>query len=264
MAHRAPHISSRPLPPFGYWEYYRELDFLNPTSAEILLKVGRACGISHSTRILDVGSGKGSLAILWAREFGCRVIGVDALPQMVREARRRSAKEHLSDRLVFRQLDALDIDQQLRERFDVVACLGSMFIWGYKEGLQRLLRLVASGGALAYGDIIYTAKPVDSAFLRQAGYEPEEFATEDELHGILSVLGWGIQSMWVSGDREWQHYLQGTGKALDWYNHLHPGIVNPFVEAEREWANSLKNTNRKWVRFIHAVVREKEVIDEHS
>jgi len=210
MARRKSIPSQRPLPPFGYWEYYHELDFLNPTSSEILLDIGRTCGLDRSSRVLDVGSGKGTVAILWAQEFDCRVVGVDNLPRMVLEARRRAAECEVNDQVMFRTMDGSDIDSAFRQPFDVVCCFGSLFIWGMEEGLQRLVRLVTPGGVLAFSDLVFAKQPVDPQFLRRAGYSPNEFPTLDQLHQILDVIGWEIVQIWDAGDDEWQYYLEGT------------------------------------------------------
>jgi len=247
----------RPLPPFGYWEYYQELEFLNPTSPETLLKIGHACRLNKSSCVLDVGSGKGTVAILWAQEFGCHVIGVDNLPRMIVEARRRVAQAGLSDRIVFRNLDATDIDAQITDSSDLVCSFGSLFIWGFRQGLQRLINLVAPGGFLAVSDLFFLSQNIDPEFLRRAGYTQDEYPTLAELQECLNILNWEIVKTWEASPKEWQHYLDGTTRALNWYNDLHPGIMNPFVESEKEWAACIKEAGDKWIRFVHAVARER-------
>jgi cyclopropane fatty-acyl-phospholipid synthase-like methyltransferase len=257
MAQHKPTITTKSLPPFGYWEYYQELDILNPTSPETLLDIARTCQVNASSRILDVGSGKGTIALLWAKEFGCRVIGVDNLPRMILESRKKATELGLNDRVMFRIMDAGDIDTQFRESFDVVSCFGSMFIWGFQQGLQRLNRLISPGGSLVFSDAFFTDNNVDENFLKRTGYRKDEYPTISQMQEFLNIMGWEIIQTWVANDREWQHYLNGTSKALNWYNKLHPGIVNPFVESEKEWAACLKETNRKWIQFIHVVAKER-------
>ncbi len=247
--------TSPSLHTFGYWEYYRELEYLNPTSPEILLQVGRDLGLNSNSRVLDVGSGKGTVAILWAQHFGCRVLGVDNLPEMIDESQRRAAESAVADLVEFHSLNAAIIDRNITEHFDVVSCMGAMFIWGFRVGLQRLVRLVAPGGSLVYADIVYTEYPVDPDFLGRSGYLQDEFPTLPQLQEYLHILGWEINEIREAGEEEWRRYLEGTRKALKWYNNLHPFNDNPFVKAEEEWTRSLEETNRKWIRFIHAVIK---------
>jgi cyclopropane fatty-acyl-phospholipid synthase-like methyltransferase len=257
MSQRNDVSAPQPLPPFGYWEYYQELDYLNPTSPETLLDIGRTCGLNSSSRVLDVGSGKGTVAILWAKEFGCRIVGVDDLPRMVIESRRRAAEAGLQDLTVFRDMDASDIDTQFREPFDLVCSFGSMFIWGYQEGLQRLTRLVSPGGCLAFSDLFFSDQKIDPDFLRRAGYISDEYPTILQMRDHLNMLGWETVKTWEATASEWRYYLDGTTRALTWYNSLHPGIINPFVESEKEWVECIRETGNKWVRFIHIVAKER-------
>jgi cyclopropane fatty-acyl-phospholipid synthase-like methyltransferase len=260
MSERKDIPTPKPLPPFGYWEYYQELDYLNPTSPETLLNIGKTCGLNSSSRVLDVGSGKGTVAILWAQEFGCPVVGVDDLPRMVIESRRRAAEAGLQDRIVFRNMDASDIDTQFREPFDLVCSFGSMFIWGYQEGLQRLIHLITPGGYLVFSDLVFTDRNIDPEFLRRAGYTRDEYPTMLELHDHLNILGWEAIKTWEATPKEWQYYLDGTTRALKWYNNLHPGIINPFVESEKEWVACIRETGDKWVRFVHVVAKERRQV----
>ena len=58
-------------------------------------EMARACGVREGVLVLDVGAGRGTTACHLARTYGCKVVGVDASPDMIdaaREKARRSAK----------------------------------------------------------------------------------------------------------------------------------------------------------------------------
>ena len=110
-------------------------------------------------RVLDVGTGAGFLAILFARQ-GCEVTAIDSCPQMLQEAESLSRNEAL--RLDFRQMDA-DSLQFADETFDCVVARNVMWTLvapcaAYREWWRVLRR----GGVLInfdadYGAVDFTA-----------------------------------------------------------------------------------------------------------
>jgi SAM-dependent methyltransferase len=95
-------------------------------------------------RVLDVGSGTGSLAVLLA-ERGYEVVGVELAPRMVDRAVRK-ARDHAVD-VDFRVGDAAD--PLVEGVFDVV--LGRHILWALPDpplALERWLRLLVPAGRL--------------------------------------------------------------------------------------------------------------------
>ena len=102
--------------------------------------------------MLDVGSGQGGPACFLAREFGCRVLGVDlsSIGHIAAEAR---ARQHgLCDRVKFRRGDIHAVDLP-EGGFDVVLSLDA---WCHVPRRAALLRrcaqLLRPGGRLAFYD----------------------------------------------------------------------------------------------------------------
>jgi SAM-dependent methyltransferase len=95
-------------------------------------------------RVLDVGSGTGSLSVLLA-ERGYDVIGVDLAPRMVARAIRKAQEHEVT--VEFRVGDAAD--PPVEGPFDVV--LGRHVLWALPDpaaALERWLRLLSPTGAL--------------------------------------------------------------------------------------------------------------------
>jgi 2-polyprenyl-3-methyl-5-hydroxy-6-metoxy-1,4-benzoquinol methylase len=91
-------------------------DLLASTQAKVLANlVGRI----HDRSILDVGTGTGRAALLFARG-GAHVTAVDASEEMLRVARKRAADERLSVKFLIGDVHALDFPDR---SFDVVVCL---------------------------------------------------------------------------------------------------------------------------------------------
>jgi 2-polyprenyl-3-methyl-5-hydroxy-6-metoxy-1,4-benzoquinol methylase len=80
--------------------------------------------VNNNSRILDLGCGKGSISVSLAREFACQVLGIDAMPEFIEEARYRADKYHQTHLCTFEEGD---IRKRISEfkNFDLVI-LGSI------------------------------------------------------------------------------------------------------------------------------------------
>lgn len=56
-------------------------------------ELARLCQIGPGQYVLDVGCGVGATPAYLARQYGCRVVGVDISPAMIERARERAARE---------------------------------------------------------------------------------------------------------------------------------------------------------------------------
>jgi MPBQ/MSBQ methyltransferase len=70
------------------------------------LELARAANVDATKHILDVGSGVGGTSRCLAREFGCRVTGIDLTDEYCRAAAMLSARLALSELVDYRQGDA--------------------------------------------------------------------------------------------------------------------------------------------------------------
>jgi ubiquinone/menaquinone biosynthesis C-methylase UbiE len=67
--------------------------------------------ISTEDKLLDIGTGSGLVAIKFAKLGNCKqAIGIDQSQEMLAEARAKAVVEQLGDRVVFRAMDAENLD----------------------------------------------------------------------------------------------------------------------------------------------------------
>ncbi len=110
--------------------------------AELLCE---AVDLRSSQRVLDVATGNGNAALAAARRF-CDVTGVDYVPTLLEEGRRRAEAEGL--RVNFREGDAENIPFP-DASFDVVlSTLGVMFAPDQEKVVSELLRVCRPGGKI--------------------------------------------------------------------------------------------------------------------
>src|ERR1700722_12974804 len=72
-------------------------DSFHPGGQRLTALLGGQLGLTSAARVLDVASGKGESAIFLARQFGCRIVGVDFGSQNVVEANSRATAAQIAD-----------------------------------------------------------------------------------------------------------------------------------------------------------------------
>jgi len=118
------------------------------------LELARAVGLDSTKHVLDVGCGVGGTSRCLAKEFGCRVTGIDLTDEYCRAAEMLSAKIGLTHLVDYRQGDAtnLPFDDQA---FDVVWTEHAAMNISDKPGLYKEMhRVLKPGGTLAIYDVL--------------------------------------------------------------------------------------------------------------
>lgn len=118
------------------------------------LELARAAGLDASKYVLDVGSGVGGTSRCLAREFGCRVSGIDLTDEYCHAAAMLSAKVGLAELVDYHQGDAtqLPFDDGI---FDVVWTEHvAMNIRDKPRLYDEMHRVLKPGGTLAIYDVL--------------------------------------------------------------------------------------------------------------
>ncbi len=111
--------------------------------------------VDPGDRVLEIGCGTGTLAVLMARR-GAKVTGIDAAPLMLAEAQRKVVVEGLEDHVNLTQMDASVLtDHFVRGSFDVIV---STLVFSElseperRHVLDECRELLAPGGRLIIAD----------------------------------------------------------------------------------------------------------------
>ncbi|MGA8248778.1 MAG: methyltransferase domain-containing protein [Nocardioides sp.] len=128
-------------------------DSYHPGGLSLTRQLFDRVGLTAGQRLVDVASGRGTSALLAAREYGARVDGVDLSAANVALATGAAASADLADRAVFHVGDAEAVPLP-DGRADVVICECALCTFPDKPAaLAEMARLLAPGGRLGITDI---------------------------------------------------------------------------------------------------------------
>jgi 2-polyprenyl-3-methyl-5-hydroxy-6-metoxy-1,4-benzoquinol methylase len=150
-------------------ELLADLDELG-TEARDIVELLRPLGLPAGARVLDLGCGKGTVALALARELGLRVLGVDGFAPFVEEARRRAEERGLSALCEFRQGDLREAVDEVEGVEAVMLLAVGPVLGDAAETVGALRRCVRPGGYVVINDC-YVAEGVGLEASRDlAGY----------------------------------------------------------------------------------------------
>lgn len=113
-------------------------------------------GIGPASAVLDIGSGLGGPARLFAHHFGAEVVGVDLTPELVDTATSLTDRAGLSEKVAFVQGNAVALPFA-DEEFDVATLLHVGMNIPDKPALFRnVARVLKRGGTFAVYDVMRT------------------------------------------------------------------------------------------------------------
>src|SRR5438093_4803003 len=118
-------------------------------AARIVLVAEQLCDsadLHAGWRVLDVATGSGNAAIAAAR-LGCTAVGVDYVPSLLEQGRKRAAAEGLAVELLEGDAESLPFPDA---SFDAVTSVfGCMFAPDHAQTAAELLRVCRPGGKIA-------------------------------------------------------------------------------------------------------------------
>lgn len=137
---------------------FADLENLGARADEVV-SVLREAGFPTGARVLDLGCGKGAVAIALAKEFGATVRGVDGMPAFLEHAECRSRGEGVDARCVF-SLEDIRHTVKTARGYDMVCLLALGDLFGTARETVGVLRECVRPGGYVMIDDAYLADDV--------------------------------------------------------------------------------------------------------
>lgn len=187
-------------------------DSLHPGGLALTERLGRQLGLKAGERVLDVACGGGSSAILLAKKFLCRMVGVDLAPILIGHARTAASREKLEGILEFALGDAEALPFP-DVSFDVVFSECAISTFPDKDAAaSEMARVLKPGGRLGFTDVVLAR-----------GEVPE------------GLRGWPFQAACIAGAcsvSQYEEIFTSVGLS-NWRHEAHPEAMATLLRQMR-------------------------------
>lgn len=142
-------------------------------------------------RVLDVGCGMGKTSCRLAKEVGCTVVGLDIMPQMIRESRSRARKMGVSDRVSFIRCNAKSLPLRPDSFDSVIVESVTVFVEDVAKALDEYYRVAKQGGCIGDNEVCVTRGSMEELKDRQKDLESIFSAFSSKTNkGVLTFEDW--------------------------------------------------------------------------
>jgi len=117
------------------------------------------CHIGEGAYVLDVGCGAGVTSCFLARQYGCRVMGVDIRARMVERSEERARREGVADRVEFRVADAQDLPFEDGTFDAVITESVTAFPEDKQRAVNEYVRVIRPGGYMGLAESTWLKVP---------------------------------------------------------------------------------------------------------
>ncbi len=221
---------------------------MNPLGDERFLFLAEQCGLTSSSRVLDIGSGNGWSSLLLCRRFGCCSVQVDVSSQWTARARALFEREQCADRTEIHCMDAAAFHLE-QDAFDLVLCLGTAPVYGgFAPALSALQPVLREGGCIIVGE-----PSAEGPLPRRYREYLDEFGWEIfDAKTLLRIIDdCGLEALMTlrSTRDEWDRYMGLQWKAISDRRHAVPGDaqLREFAEWARDEQEAYLRFQRHWV-----------------
>jgi arsenite methyltransferase len=134
------------------------MQVLHPGGLKATKHLAEICKVSSSITILDAGCGSGSNSIFLAKQYGCRVIGVDIDPTSLMKAHEKARRKNILDLVAFRLADLNSLALG-NIKFEGVVFQASLIFCDKARVLNTTSSMIRPGGFLGAVELTWKKPP---------------------------------------------------------------------------------------------------------
>ncbi len=147
-------------PAVEFMAHFVGLSILHPGGYNTTDKLADLCGTDESTKILDIGCGKGTSSIYLANKYRCKVVGIDKSEKRIEEAIEVAKKEGLEDRVAFQLGDVHKLPFE-DETFDIAITQAALVYFDKEKVVKEAIRVLKKGGRFGAAELSWKKKPTE-------------------------------------------------------------------------------------------------------
>lgn len=181
----------------------------NPISSDATDEAIQRLGLAPSSRVVDIGAGKGEMLARIAERTGASCIAVEKSPRMAQSCRTRAA------RLTRGSVEVIEKDAGVwlashkasgAQPFDAALCIGSTHALGsFDETIDVLRRLVRVGGSVVLGEGYWQREPAPE-YLTALGATRDDYATHQGNIDRINAMGLSVTWHAMASSADWAEY----------------------------------------------------------
>jgi ubiquinone/menaquinone biosynthesis C-methylase UbiE len=220
---------------------HRDMEILDPSTPEKIIKLGRMLGLKKGSRVIDFGCGCAEPLALWAEEFGITATGIDISAGFCERARKKLAAKGLTSSVEIVCCPGTDY-VFTPGTYDVATCIGATFAFGgYRETVQALKRAIKHDGKIGIGETYWLTGQVPPEIVRR------ETSTlpEPELLQASRDEGFDMEYVIRASQDDWDRYYSDL-----WYSMLRWLKENPGHTDYRQVRDHLHADQNDYFGFI--------------
>ena len=152
---------------FDFMSTHVGLNVLHPGGLKATFDLLTGLQIDRTDKVLDIACGKGVNAILIAKKYGCKVIGIDILPASIEKAKEFARKKGVEDLVSFQVADAQQLPFDKGEFDKTIAQAMLILVDDKEEVLKEARRVTKHSGKSGWLELSWR-KEITQEFLEIA------------------------------------------------------------------------------------------------
>ncbi len=155
---------------FDFMSTHVGLNVLHPGGLKATYDLLKRLQIDRSDKVLDIACGKGVNAILIAKKYGCKVVGIDILPESIEKAKAFAKRKGVENLVTFQVADAQQLPFDKEEFVKTIAQAMLILVNDKEKVIKEANRVTKNGGKSGWLELSWR-KEITKEFLEIANRE---------------------------------------------------------------------------------------------